>query len=235
MVKGIFMTARNLDSKVKNIQIIANNLANINTTGFKREIPFSEIMTRFENEHKKQITDFNQGELIQTANPLNMAISGEGLFVLQTDNGYELTRNGNFKISEEGFLINDQGYKVMGKKGEINIMEFALENDQTISIANNGEISVGNMFVDEILIGRIDAESNVLRKEGLNFVFENGDYLVADNDKYEVLQGFLENANINPVLEMQAMIFNNKDFETSQKVINTFDQSMERANEIGRI
>ncbi len=235
MVKGIYMAARNLDSKVKNIQIIANNLANISTTGYKREIPFSEIMSRFETDHKKQITDHNQGELLQTANPLNMAISGEGFFVLQTDNGYEMTRNGNFKISEEGFLINDQGFKVMGKKGEINVLEFALENDRSFSVANNGEITMGKMIVDELLIGRIDESQEVLRKEGLNFAFEDGDYFPADNNTYEIFQGFLENSNINPVLEMQAMIFNNKDFETTQKVINAFDQSMEKANEIGKI
>ena len=121
MIKGIYTAARALDSRMRNLDIVANNLANVNTTGFKRELPFSEIIDQAGNAQIRQASDFRPGELAQTANPLDLALSGDGFFVVQSENGLQMTRDGKFSISNEGYLVNKQGYKVMGKSGAINI------------------------------------------------------------------------------------------------------------------
>lgn len=235
MIKGIFYASRNMHSKVNNIEIVANNLANINTTGFKRELPFSEIMARYNNS-LKQMTDFSQGTLLFTANPLDLAISGKGNFVVQKEGeSLEFTRNGRFRISDEGFLVNEQGYKVMGKKGIIDFMDYQISKDKSITISKNGEVRIGEEIVDELKIVDFDNWSGLDRKEGLNFAAADDNYKELDEGEFEIQQGYLEESNVNPVLEMQAMIDINKDFEASQKMLNFLDVSLEKANEIGRV
>ncbi|MCK9210183.1 MAG: flagellar hook-basal body complex protein, partial [Ignavibacteriaceae bacterium] len=99
MIDGIYNVARSLNSKVKSIDVLANNLANINSTGFKKQIPFQEYLDKNGKIEVKQSTDYGQGEVILSANPLDLAISGEGYFLVKTENGTELTRNGKFHIS----------------------------------------------------------------------------------------------------------------------------------------
>lgn len=124
MIKGIYQSARSLMAANKNMEKISGNLANLNTVGFKREGLFSEIL---KSEGKSQIrssVDTSQGQIYETLNPLDLALVGEGMFTIQTQNGYEFTRKGNFKVSDEGFLVDEQGNSVMGKNGEINLTQF---------------------------------------------------------------------------------------------------------------
>ena len=131
MIKGIYTAARGLNSRMKNLEIVANNLANLNTTGFKREIPFSEVINQYGKVEIKKATDFQQGNLTATANPLDLAISGDGFFVVQTDNGPQLTRNGKFSISDDGYLESQDGCKLLGTKGPINLGAFMLDKSNT--------------------------------------------------------------------------------------------------------
>src|SRR5690606_8602997 len=134
-IKQIFLAGRSLEARFKNLEVIANNLANINTTGYKKTIPFSEVIMKETDEIRaRQIIDKQQGEAEQTNNPLDAAIFGEGFFTLQTERGIELTRNGKFNISNDGFLINEKGDKVLGKNGLINFNLFTLDKDQTVTI-----------------------------------------------------------------------------------------------------
>lgn len=236
MIKGIYYVSRNMHTKVNNIEIVANNLANINTTGYKRELPFSEIMARYNDTPIKQITDFSQGTLLFTSNPLDLAISGKGNFTLQNDKGQlEFTRNGRFRISEEGFLVNEQGFKVMGKKGTIDFLDFKLDKDKSINISKNGEIKIGDAVIDELKIVDLENMMGLDRKEGLNFITTDDNHKELEEGNFELQQGYLEESNVNPVLEMQAMIDINKEFEASQKMVNFLDISLEKANEIGKV
>jgi len=104
MIKGIYTAARSLDHRIKNLDVIANNLANLNTTGYKREIPFTEVINSLGDTVIKKVMSQQQGELIQTSNPLDLGISGQGFFALRSQDGtVELTRNGRFKISDDGY------------------------------------------------------------------------------------------------------------------------------------
>jgi flagellar hook-basal body protein len=114
-------------NKLQNIQIVANNLANINTTGFKRGLAFSEVFDQEQQNITSELTDFSEGVFVETNDPLNAAISGNAYFTVITPEGEHLTKNGDFIIDKEGYLANREGFRVMTQNGEVNLQEHLLE------------------------------------------------------------------------------------------------------------
>jgi len=235
MIKGLYSAAQNLYAKMKNIEIVSNNLANINSTGFKRELPFSEIISRFDSPNIKQITDFSNGAFTQTTNPFDLAISGKGFFTIKKETGTELTKNGKFSISDDGFLTDQNGNRVQGKKGDINILDSILDKNEKVVITKSGEIKAGEKIIDELLISSPDDELSLVRTDGLSFTNTDELYTTAENELFEVHQGYLEESNVNPIIELQSMIELNSNFETTRKMINSMDDSLGRTNEVGRV
>ncbi len=236
MVKGIYIAGRSLDQRIKNIDVIANNLANINTIGYKREIPFSEIINQYGNVEIRKLTSQQQGEILQTSNPLDLAISGDGFFAVKNPEGnIEFTRDGRFKINDEGFFVDGLGRKVMGKNGEISVEETLLSKEAVILVGKGGEIKVGEKVIDTILVLNVNNANGLIRTSGSNFSAEGQEYTPADEGSYSISQGYLEEANTNPIIEMEAMIQLNKEYEAAQKVIAALDSSLGQAIEIGKI
>lgn len=235
MIKGIYHAARSLETQNKNMERIANNLANLNTIGYKREGLFIQILNQFGGPQVKSPVDLTQGEVFETKNPLDVAIVGIGLFVVKTDKGYECIRNGNFQISPEGFLVDKQGRKLIGKNGAINLSEYKLDENNMLSISRNGEIKVGENSVDTLLIAKLDEDKYDFRKEGLNFDSISDIEELAEENEYQLLQGYLEESNVNPIQEMENMIRVSKDYESSYKMVITLDESLQKSVEIGKI
>jgi len=235
MIKGIYYAARSLNNGFQRMSNIANNLANINTVGYKREIPFTEVMLSAGKSQLVQFTDFRQGGLTKTSSPLDLAISGSGFFVVETPNSTELTRNGSFTVSDDGFIVNNQGDKLMGIKGPINLNDFLFNENKELKVLRNGEIYVGKQYVDNLLIMQSDDPLSLRRDSSMNFLSLTGDFIPVDEDSYQVMQGYLEDSNVNPIVEMEEMIKSSKDYQSSYKMINFLDKSLEKANEIGRV
>jgi len=236
MIKGIYTAGRSLDHRMKNIDVISNNLANLGTTGYKREVPFTEILNQYGDVSVRKVTSQVQGDVLQTSNPLDLAISGNGFFTVKGEDGQlELTRDGRFKLSDEGFLINSNGQKVIGQNGEISIEESLLEKDPTINITKSGEIKIGERTIDSLLIVNVENSEDLIRGGGSNFLLNDTEYKNAEEGSFQVSQGFLEESNTNPILEMESMISINKEYETAQKVIAALDTSLGQANEIGKV
>lgn len=236
MIKGLYTVARSLEHKVKNIDVVANNLANMSTNGYKREIPFAEYINEFGQSEIKKISNQQQGEVIQTSNPLDLAINGNGFFTIKDDEGkVELTRDGRFKISDEGFLTDSNGRKVMGQNGTISLEDTILQKDSVILISSLGEIKIDDKIVDQVLIVKVDNPELLERTGGSNFVLNEEEYYNAGEDDYKISQGYVEESNTNPMIEMESMIKMNKAYETSQKIIIALDQSLDHANQIGKI
>ncbi len=235
MVKGIYTAANGLDARMKNLEIVANNLANLNTTGYKRQVPFSEILSQAGNVQVQQMTDFREGNFYQTSNPLDLAISGNAFFVVQTQNGPVLTRNGNFQISTDGFLVDQAGNKVMGSNGAINLNSLLLNKKNTISISNSGEIKMGNIVVDKLMIGELNDPQEAGRTTGVDFSVENSGFRIAPENQYQIKQGYLEESNVNAIKEMEDMIQINNEYTTSSKMITYLDKSLDEANQIGKV
>src|SRR6187401_316218 len=155
-----------LDSRMKIIEIVTNNLANAQTTGFKRD--FGRVL---ESEQLLDVgtgMDTAPGDLVFTKNPLDVAIDGEGFFAIQTPGGVRFTRNGSFSLNEDGDLVTKQGMKVLGSSGTpINL----IGND--IAIQDGGIVTLDG---NEAATLKIVSFRNLamLQKEGANRYVWNG-------------------------------------------------------------
>ncbi len=235
MIKGIYLTGRSLDGKMKSMEVIANNLANMNTTGFKRDVPFAEVISKAGDIKIRQITDFQEGTPSATSNTFDFYLSGKAFFTVKTERGLELTRNGRFALSRDGFLVTEEGNRVIGKNGEINLSQLMLNKETDIIVTQDGEIRAGDQIIDHLLIAQIDNHSELRKVNATNFVFEDGRFQEADPVYFQVLQGYIEESNINPVIEMENMIQTNSDYEAGYKMMLSLDDSLGKANEIGKI
>ncbi|MBI1931812.1 MAG: flagellar hook-basal body protein [Ignavibacteriales bacterium] len=234
MIKGLYNASKSMNDKIHNIQIVANNLANLSTNGFKREIPFAEYMERAENQDMKHVTDFSEGEFIETDNPLDFAISGKAFFAVNTERGIELTKNGQFEIDKEGFLATKDGYRVLGDKGNINLDETLVKSNGELTITEDGQIKAGKFLIDNLRIVNVENPELLERSENQTFYYEEQDFTNVDRKDFKIHQGFIEGSNTNPILEMQAMIQLQKDFEASQKMITSLDGMLSQSKEIGK-
>ncbi|WP_406242646.1 flagellar basal body rod C-terminal domain-containing protein [Tissierella carlieri] len=179
---------------------------------------------------QKLFTDFTNGGLIDTGGTLDVAIKGNGFFKIQGENGETLyTRNGSFAITE-GYLTDLDGRRVLGRNGTIFL------GNGTIDILSDGEIQIDGNPVDTLDIVDIN-NKEFLRKRGDN-IFYMADNTVAEENIFdgEILQGYLEGSNMNPISGMVEMINLLREFEANQKVIRMQDEMLEKAaNEIGRV
>ena len=232
MIEGINLAARSLEKSNKSISIVANNLANMDTIGYKKDSTFFQILDDYEKPQMKEYTDFEQGEILPTSNPLDLAINGEAYFVLQKGDQQIYTRNGKFKLSDDGYLVNGEGLKVIGQNGEINLQGNMLDENQTLTISKNGEIKVD---IDTLLIVKAENRDELQKISSSNFVIKDDNYFTPDENDFSVSQGYLESSNVSAIDEMEQMIKISKNYESAQKVINYFDASLEKANEIGKV
>ncbi|VFQ46358.1 flagellar hook-basal body protein [Desulfoluna butyratoxydans] len=209
--------------KERQHELISNHLANANTTGFKKDIlsfdrTLNPILT----------TDFSQGNLMETGNPLDLAIEGEGFFKINTPSGTRYTRDGNFTVDPIGRMVTQDGHPVMGKNGPVTLTG----ND--IAFGEKGEVILDSMVFDSLDL----VTANDMRA----FIKEGGNLFTLDPQKgaeipaYEarIHQGALEGANISTVTEMTHLIDAQRMFESSGKVMRTSDETDARANQMGR-
>jgi len=203
---------------------IANNLANVNTTGYKKDnLSFGEMMFKAADNRMRVgkainvTTDQTQGPTIQTGNPLDFAINGRGFFKIQTQAGIRYTRNGNFTLNSAGQLSTADGNLVIGDGGPI-----ILNNDQ-ISVAQDGQISAGGQIINKLSLVNF-TNVNSLEKEG-NSLFKlkpggNKEQAVVNPN---VQQGALEGSNVNIIKGMTEMIDLQRSYQAQQKAIQTLD------------
>lgn len=228
MIDGIELAASGLESYANVQEVIARNLANANTTGFKKNtISFKTILTIIDGVETSSLQtnygiDQSKGNLTYTGNNLNIAIDGDGFFTLETDNGIRYTRNGQFQLSINSEIVTDTGAKLMGLAGPIRIPkggnEIVIDNKGFINVdgKNIGKLAITN-FTD---LDRLVPIGNSMFTAPLDNINEGG------NVKFKVAQGYLERSNVNIVMEMVNMITNMRSYEASNNVIKTFSDLM---------
>jgi len=278
MVRSIFTGASGMIVTMEELNTVANNLANINTDGYKTETSvtkaFPELLVRRINddgvvrfplgsydlapvvgklgtgvEFNESYVRFEQGSLLETENDFDFALEGEGFFTVMTEEGEKYTRNGNFKISEDGYLVDMHGNKVMGENGPIRIgrNNFQVDKDGTIYINADYEPEdfvdkAGNEWKNMQKLDRLKIvdfpERRYLKKDGYTWYKESefsGPAFIIDGEKRpKVLQRHLEKSNVNPVIEMTRMIEINRLYEANQRVIQTADETLSRVIGISR-
>ena len=170
-------------------------------------------------------TDFSEGSIKETGNSLDLAINGEGFFVVNTPDGPRYTRSGNFSLNGANMLSTQDGYPVMGENGPVII------EGGTVTIDPDGRVIVDGEEVNRLRIVDFPKPYN-LKKIGNN-LFEADGAIPATN--YSISQGFLEMSNVDQIKEMVSMIEILRGYESYRKVINAIDETASRTNEIGRV
>lgn len=205
------------------IEVTANNIANMSTPGYKTQgILFLDFMTKpKDGETINQAFDFATyrnlatGSQLPTHNPLDVAISGEGYFAIETGSGVRYTRDGSFALNAERQMVTAQGNPVLDEGGSP--ISIPLE-DSNITISSDGVISgkTGNL-------GRLKlvnfANQQMMKKEGDNLYDAGGQAETPVEDR-RVAQGLLESSNVNPVVEMNRMIELMRLFQATQKMLD---------------
>jgi len=238
MIKGIYASGVGMMARQTRQEVISNNLANINTTGFKKDmISFRNVMSADlllnENPDVQAIefskTDFSQAELKKTDNPFDFAINGKGFFKVSDGQNEFYTRAGNFKLNEEYELITAQGMKVVGEGGPI-VLE-----DGEFTALKNGDVAVDDLVVGKLAL--IDFENpNQLLKIGSNLYQKTEESGPGRGIESQIHQGFLEGSNVSAVDEMINMIVVAREFEQNQKAIQSQDETLSKLlNETTRV
>ncbi|GAB4373618.1 MAG: flagellar basal-body rod protein FlgF [Calditrichia bacterium] len=238
MIKGLSIAKAGMLPRQRQLEVNANNLANIDTIGFKKtSVFFRHLLNSLKNQSEAEtitseaMVDFSPGPLKETGNPLDVAIAGEGFFVIQTPEGQVFTRNGNFTLSADGRLTTVDGYSVLGNGGEIQI------NGNEIKINETGAITVDGQAVDTIRVVTFEDLSELVQV-GSNFFSpgDKADMMDLEPEKIQLRQGYLESSNVTGIDEIISMIELYRQFEFGQKVISTQDQTLEKLiNDTGRV
>ncbi len=224
----------------------ANNLANVDTPGFKsdgltfREVLMRKIGPRYRRAFKETVPYLNteQGFLEPTQSPLHFAIVGEGFFKVQTPNGIAYTRAGNFTLDAERRLVTPQGYPVLANGAPV-IIDPGMAAEGLVTMENlKLRVSPdGLLSIDGTEIARLDVvtfdDLSKLKKIGENlYVSEGAQEMAAIN--YEIRQGFVEKSNVNPIKEMVNLIEIQRTFESVQRSIRGYDEASEKLIETAR-
>jgi len=216
--------------------LIANNLSNVQTIGFKREVPvFQSILSktseRFQNiQHDTMRISFLPGPIQKTGNDLDLAIEGEGFFKVKTPNGVRYTRNGNFSLNKDQLLINADGFPVLGQRGS----EITLTGKK-IAVGSNGSVMADGNEVDQIAVVTF-SDLSILQKEGHTLLKNGSSEGEIKAPQSQVLQGALEASNVNAVEEMINLMDSYRTYESCLKIIQA-DNSLDSkaVNEVGRV
>lgn len=246
MIRGLYTAVSGMITQEAKQDVVTNNLANVNTIGFKVDNlatkSFKEVLLsnrdkivngknvkvnigtmNFGSKIDEVATSFTQGTLDKTDKETDFAINGRGFFVVERSNGINTeryyTRDGHFHVNSQGFLVNDSGDNVIG----INT-----------GTGQEGPININVNRLDQFNMMLVDFQDyNSLSKIGDNMYSGEGQQIAANG---EIKQYSLEKSNVNITREMIEMMNVMRTFETNQKIIQSLDETLGKAaNEIGRV
>jgi flagellar basal-body rod protein FlgF len=212
---------------------IANNVANASTAGYRGDgLIFSEYVHAIAGEPSlsqsrigARVIDASQGEFMQTGGALDVAIEGEGYFVVTTPQGERLTRSGSFQTNEAGLLVTDEGYVVQSAGGGA----LTISGNRRVVISGSGVVTSGEAAIGQLRV--VDADPASLTREGATLFRADGQ--LTDKEP-TVRSGFIEQSNVEPVLELSRLIEVQRAFEFGQQLLTGESERIERAvNVIG--
>ena len=250
MVRGLYIAGTGMMLQRRHMDIITNNIANADTTGFKKEHlvshTFDEVLIRRINDSHvigqtqlvgpmtlgtqvdQLFIDFNEGTLEGTERATDLALMGDTFFVMQTPDGERYTRTGAFYIDQLGYLVDGEGNYLLGENGPIYVGGLDFSVDAT------GGVRIDQEFIDTIRVVSFN-DNNALRKQGSNLYFSLEAPQAATNP-YAIAQGFLEMSNVDIGREMVDMLSVFRTYETNQRMLTMIDETVGKAvNEIGRL
>jgi flagellar basal-body rod protein FlgF len=208
------------------LQSVANNIANLSTTGYRREgVIFAEEVQALAieggsvamTEARARYTDELQGALKETGGTLDLAIEGEGYFTVMTPEGERLTRAGAFTRNQDGVVVNMDGHPLLDEGGGEIAIPFEVK---TIGVSADGTLSADGAPLARIGLVRVEDQTRLFREAGVLYRAEDEILPVEDG---RIVQGFLEQSNVSPVAEMARMIEVQRAYEYGQKLMDQED------------
>jgi len=260
MLRGLYTSASGMLADQRRLDVVANNLANANTAGFKRETtvskPFSQFLIERVNDRdpltKAGTTQvgllgigtyvgttaarLTNGALTPTGNTLDVAIAGDGFFAVETPVGVRYTRQGSFLVNAEGTLVTPEGYPVLVDGSPVT------GSSEGMSITPTGEVQDGGPTLGRLTVVT-SQELGAMRKEGNGLWAQSGagepaSLVTPANGAgtYTLRVGYLEASNVEAVTEMVDMINTMRSYEANQKALQAQDQTLQQAvTEVGRV
>jgi flagellar basal-body rod protein FlgG len=254
------------------LDAVANNLANVNTDGYKRDVAafkaFPELLIRRQDddgvylhpfgsgdaapivgkmgtgvELNELYTSFEQGSFKETQSDFDIALDGKGFFAVSTPWGERYTRNGSFQLGKEGYLETKEGYKVLGEYGPLRIkannfqvdkdgrvwVNAAISDDPDVMVSREGNTWDEVVQLDTLKLVEFELD-RYLEKQGSSLYRESDTSgpatIIEQGKRPKVVQGFIEAANVDPVVEMVQMIEINRSYEANQKIIQVEEAAL---------
>ena len=255
MSGSIYMAATGALAYERRLQILSNNLANVNTVGFKKDRGRFQAFSLTESINNKDMplygdrsqapaywmqyssfTDFSSGEMKKTSSQFDLAIIGKGFFCVETPDGVRYTRRGDFTVDKDEVLVTQEGWPVLGQGGEIQIkMAKPSEDKREFTVSEDGFVTVDGSQVDRLRI--VDfSDASGLEKTGHNFYRAVNPNALEDLDEdFSISQGFLELSNVDVVRMMTDMIEVLRGYESYQKTMRSIDDMNARLiNDVGK-
>lgn len=240
---------------MQRLDVIASNLANVNTSGFKKDrLAFESVLAGTRNPpavppnqtadpvllQERMLTDHSAGAMVQTGNPLDMALQGDGFFVVGTPDGVAYTRQGHFRLSGDGTLVTANGYPVLSSAGQqpIRIDAAGQAGGGKPVVDHQGNISLNGEAIGSLAIVDFPKPYQLTKVAGTLFVPADGggDAPQAAGVMTTVAQGALEQSNVDSISEMVQMVEASRFFESCQRVVRNYDDMAAKAvNELARV
>ncbi len=236
MLQGLYSSATALDAATKTHEIVAHNLAHTNVPGFRRTIPVFQAFERSLPEYpgttlglgtqiEELRTDHGPGPLQTTGRSLDLALQGDGFFVLESEDGAPLyTRNGVFQLDEQGRLVTSSGLAVRGAMGPLVLPPGTTPSQVRVSKDGSVWLRGGNQGDPEVAAGRLDLvafpDPHQLVAVGTT-TFSAPAEAVGLPSVAEVVQGAREGSNVSPVSELVQLLNQSRYFEASQRAMRT--------------
>lgn len=231
MDNAIYTNLTRQTGLLREMQVVANNIANIATTGFRQDnLIFSEHVKQIEGGSSLSMatasvrnTSYLQGALTQTGGPLDLAIEGDGFFLIETPQGQRLTRSGHFSSSQQGELVTSDGNRVLDTGGA---PVFLPPDAIDIAVSADGTLSAAGIPLAQIgLMQPVDPE-NMQRETGVLFRADAG---FEPANEGRIVQGFLESSNVNPINQIARMIEVQRAYEMGQSLLEREDERIRAA------
>lgn len=227
MDNSIYTTLTRQSGLVREMQLVANNIANLSTTGFRKEgLVFSEHVARLGDGApslsmagaRTRLTHQTQGVLTRTGAQFDFAIEGPGFFLIETPEGEALTRAGSFTPSAEGELVTPDGFRLLDGGGA---PVFVPPDARSVSLSADGTLAADGQPLTQIGLWQPAAAEDISRRDGVLFALSTPPEPVIDG---VILQGYVEGSNVNPVAEIARMIEVQRAYELGQGFLDTEDQ-----------
>jgi flagellar basal-body rod protein FlgG len=233
MIKGIYTSASGMAPHLKKQELSANNIANAGTPGFKRDMIFTQELSRAERKLQPRrsdwerpmiedvYTDFTAGFFDKTGNALDMAIEGDGFFTLEAEDGSVLlTRSGSFMVDADGFVTFPGGLRLIGEGGPVEV------GSGMVTIGQSGEIQSDGVIVARIVPSTV-SDIDQLQKIGNSlYAVPEGTELIAV-ERFNIRQGYIETSNVDIVREMIDMMISFRAYEANSRAVQAQDQSLD--------